>query len=148
MKKNKAFICLNKKLGNDIAKEFAIKLNVKHVDLDEKINFEVLKNQVPLFEGNRMLSYIEQTILNEIDSFENYVFSLSPDLILANNNKKYFKNVDLYYLAVSNDYFQKDCAVSKQHDKEINDFLCESLDNIVIDVDQKDFGSIISEILN
>lgn len=99
MSRNITIICLNDFLRKEVGKEVAKNNNMFYLDIDELIDFELIsRNQVSIKCGDEFLHKLEQECVMRVAEYENCVYSISPDMFLANNNRVYLENTSIIYL--------------------------------------------------
>lgn len=157
MKKNITIVCLNDFIRKETGKEFAKNNNMHYLDVDELIDFELIsRRQVSLKCGDEFLNRLERECIERVAEYENCVYSISPDLFLANDNKVYLENsyiiylnTDLHSIDISK-IRNKNERVKVQQEMEvfdnINGFLVATCPYVIHNADMKSIKDIVSEI--
>lgn len=157
MKKNITIICMNDFLRKETGKEFAKFDNMHYLDVDELIDFELIsRRQVSLKCGDEFLNKLERECVARVAEYQNCVYSISPDLFLANDNKIYLENSYIIYL--STDMHNIDVSKIKNKSERmkimqdmevfdnINGFLTNTCPYVIQEADMKSIKELVEEI--
>lgn len=157
LKKNITIVCLNDFLRKETGKEFAKCYNMHYLDVDELIDFELIsRRQVSIKCGDEFLNRLEKECVARVAEYENCVYSISPDLFLANNNKAYLENSYIIYL--NTDMHNIDISkIRNKNAKEkaiqymevfenVNGFLIATCPYVIENADFKSIKDIVAEI--
>lgn len=157
MKRNITIVCLNDFIRKETGKEFAKYNNMHYLDVDELIDFELIsRRQVSLKCGDEFLNRLERECVSRVAEYENCVYSISPDLFLANDNKIYldnsyiiYLNTDLHNIDITK-VRNKNEKVKIQQEMEVfdnlNGFLVATCPYVIESADMKSIKDIVQEI--
>lgn len=157
MSRNITIVCLNDFLRKEAGKELAKINKMFYLDIDEMLDFELIsRSQVSIKCGDEYLHKLEQDCIKRVAEYENCVYSISPDMFLANDNKVYLKdtsvvylNTDMHNIDVSK-IRNKNEKIKIMQDMEvfdnINGFLIATCPYVVEDADMKSLKDIVVEI--
>ena len=157
LKKNVTIVCLNDFLRKETGKEFAKHNNMHYLDVDELIDFELIsRRQVSLKCGDDFLNRLECECISRVAEYENCVYSISPDLFLANDNRFYLENSYIIYL--NTDMHKIDVSKIKSKNERmkvmqdmevfdnLNGFLVATCPYVINEADIKSIKDIVEEI--
>ena len=157
MKRNITIVSLNDFLRKETGKELAKVNSMHYLDVDELIDFELIsRRQVSLKCGDEFLKRLERECIERVAEYQNCVYSISPDLFLANDNRYYLENSYIIYL--DTDMHNIDITKIRNRNERIkiqqemevfdnlNSFLVGTCSNVIENADMKSIRDIVKEI--
>ena len=157
MKKNIVLICLNDYLLKQVSADLVKKLKANWLDIDGAVENELLRSKGDkLHIANEFLTSLERKIISQAVTEENTIFSISPEMFLANSNKEYFHECSCIYLATethSIDILQIKNKAEKTRiiqnatiNSNLNEFLINSCEYVIQNADIKEIADLVKEI--
>lgn len=159
MKKNITIVCLNDNIRIDCAREFAKANQMFFLDVDDLLDFELIdRKMVSIKYGDECLTKLEKECMERVANYENCVYSVSCDLFLANDNRFFLEDTEIVYLEthlenidlkkVKNKTEREKIMQNLEISQNINDYLKNTVKNVVKDADLKTTSEIVQEISN
>ena len=158
LKKNIVLVSLNDFLRRETAKVLAKKKKMNYVDVDELLDFELIsRKQVRLKCGDEFLKKLERKCIQKVSEYENCIASVSTDIFLANDNRDYFENFSIFYLAteirsidlsqVKNKEEKDALSENEEIFSHINDYLIATCEHVIHEADCLEIDDIASKII-
>ena len=153
--KNILIVCADKDLRKDISKKLATITNSIYLDVDDMLQFELLKHQnVALNEAGAVLRTMQQDCINRANEYKNCIITISNDVFVANDNFKLFNASVKIFISLSKAYFVARMQGKDQHRLEQQltlfnqvNMLVKNNCNYIIDKDARTIDEICQEIV-
>jgi len=149
-------VCADKDLRKDLSKVLGLELGRLYLDVDELLDYEVLKYQhLTLSQAGEALHKIQHDCINRALEFKNCIITISHDLFVSNDNFDLTRDLTKVFVKLSKSYL---VAKIKKEDKykldqelslfeQINALIIDNCD-IVIEKGAKANSDLCKEIIN
>ncbi len=148
-------MCADKDLRKDISKKLATTFNSIYLDVDEMLDFEILKHQnIALGEAGGALRKMQHACITRANEYKNCIITISNDVFVADDNFKLFNDSIKIFVSLSKAYFVARMQKGDQHKLEQQLTLYNQINalvrnncNYILDKDVKSVNELCQEII-